>query len=100
MGVGRNQKKILFFGGIMLAALGVYSRIVPIGARPIPWLLARSDRHVKIDWATTAYFNDAGAMHSGDYWCWEVRDYFLIRFVAREGYQSPAVYESGERPQF
>ena len=44
------------------------------------------------------YFNDAGAMHSGNHWTWVVEDLWLAGpRVVSEGYLGPAI-RRGEEP--
>ncbi len=37
------------------------------------------------------YYNDAGAMHSGNFWTWIVRDYGVCRVVVAQGYSTTGV---------
>jgi hypothetical protein len=86
---------------LAVAAVRVYFAIVPRGASFQPWTMARVDgptlkspdgqRTVRV------YFNDAGAMHSGNHWTWVVEDSWLWgRAVVSVGYLGPDVAVSGE----
>jgi hypothetical protein len=85
---------------LAIAAVRVYFGIVPRGASFYPWTMARVDgptlkspdgqRTVRV------YFNDAGAMHSGNHWTWVVEDSWLWgRRVVSEGYLGPDVAVRG-----
>ena len=43
------------------------------------------------------YYNDAGAMHSGNHWAWVVDESCFLHCVVAEGYVSRAVV-SGDQP--
>jgi len=82
------------------AALRAYFAVIPRGASFQPWVLARVDgpeltspdgRRV-----VRAYFNDAGAMHSGNHWTWVVEDcWWSGRHVVAQGYLGSDVAVSG-----
>jgi hypothetical protein len=78
------------------AALRVYAGFVPRGVSFQPWTLARVNGPVLTspDGRRTVevYFNDAGAMHSGNHWTWIVENSPLTgRRVVAEGYLGPDV---------
>jgi hypothetical protein len=88
---------------VVLAVVAVrgYVAIVPRGASFYPWTMARVDgptlkspdgqRTVRV------YFNDAGAMHSGNHWTWVVEDsWFWGRRVVNQGYVGPEVAVRGK----
>lgn len=75
----------------LLIAIRAWPRVVPWGASVQPFLLAShsggtlnspdNQRELKV------YFNDAGAMHSGNFWVWVVEDDWLLGpRVVNEGY--------------
>ncbi len=81
---------------VVLGGVMTYFAIVPLGASPLPWLLARVDGPVlrSPDGGTTlwVYFNDSGAMHSGNHWTWVVSEGSLgFRRVVAEGYLDGSV---------
>lgn len=94
MKIRSKFKVCLATGFILIAVIEGISWIVPCGASPLPWLVGRAPETVKIDENLTAYFNDAGAAHSGNHWCWIVRSKLLTRTVA-EGYQTAEVLFRG-----
>jgi hypothetical protein len=86
---------------LAIAVVRGYFAIIPRGASFYPWTMARVDgptlnspdgrRTVRV------YFNDAGAMHSGNHWTWIVEDSWLWgRRVVAEGYVGPDVAVSGK----
>lgn len=81
---------------IILAIL--WTRLVPIGAKPLPFLLATTDEgHTIPDRPYRIYYNDAGAAHSGYFWTYLVKDYGVCRKVVVQGYSTPGV-RNGEEP--
>lgn len=83
-----------------LVAFRLYTEVVPLGASPIPWLIARVDGPTLRSPTVTVIaisYNDAGAMHSGDHWCWIVRRHWLLgRRVIASGYVGPDVAIDGQ----
>lgn len=82
------------------AAIRLYFAIVPRGASFYPWTMARVDGPTlkSPDGRRTlrVYFNDAGAMHSGNHWTWVVEDSWLWgRGVVSEGYLGPDIAVRG-----
>lgn len=86
---------------LAVAAVRGYFAIVPRGASFYPWTMARVDgptlkspdgrRTVRV------YFNDAGAMHSGNHWTWVVEDSWLWgRRVVAEGFLDPDIAVRGQ----
>ena len=89
------------FAVLGLAAVRAYFAIVPHGVRYAPWTEARVDGPVFVSpdgrRVVRAYFNDAGAMHSGNHWTWIVEDSrWYGRFVVAEGFLGPEVAVSGQ----
>ena len=78
---------------VIIIALAIgWTRLVPIGASIQPFLLASTDEgHTIADQPYRIIYNDAGAMHSGNFWTWIIRDYGVCRVVVREGYSSTEV---------
>lgn len=101
----RPLKRNLAVAAALVVVLGVaavrgYFAIVPRGASFYPWTMARVDGPIlkSPDGQRTVrvYFNDAGAMHSGNHWTWVVEDSWLCgRRVVSEGYLGPDVAVSG-----
>lgn len=82
---------------VLLAAIG-WTRLVPVGASITPFLLASTDEgHTIPGEPYQIIYNDAGGMHSGNFWTWIVRDYGICRIVVAEGYSSTEV-RKGEVP--
>src|SRR5262245_42535422 len=86
---------------LTVATVRSYFAIVPRGASFFPWKMARVDGPTlsSPDGQRTVhvYFNDAGAMHSGNHWTWIVEDSrWWGRRVVTEGYLSSDVAVSGE----
>lgn len=98
-----RSKKLLIFrscaAGLTLLLLAIgWTRLVPIGASILPFLLASTDEgHTIADRPYRIYYNDAGAMHSGNHWTWIVRDIGICRIVVVEGYSTNEV-RKGEVP--
>ncbi|HZW07524.1 MAG TPA: hypothetical protein VFF65_10410 [Phycisphaerales bacterium] len=86
----RRTKRAIAILVLGLLALRLYAEIVPLGASPLPWLLARINGPVLSSPARVAVsisYNDAGAMHSGDHWCWIVQRHWLLgNRVVASGY--------------
>jgi len=95
MNQGRRKHKIAvgsaFAAVVGAAAIRAYFAVIPRGASFQPWMFARVDgpeltspdgrRVVRV------YFNDAGAMHSGNHWTWVVEDsWWSGRKVVAQGY--------------
>ena len=81
------MKKILFiFVAILVFSVFLYIRFIPIGASAIPFLIGRAPESIEIDKGLTVYFNDAGAAHSGNHWCWIVKTQRGYRRVVAQGY--------------
>lgn len=81
---------------LAVAAVRIYFAIVPRGASFYPWAFARVEGPALTspDGSRTVcvYFNDAGAMHSGNHWTWVVEDSWLwSRRVVSEGYLGPDI---------
>ena len=86
---------------LAVAAVRRYFAIVPRGASFHPWTRARVDgptlRSPDGRRTVRVYFNDAGAMHSGNHWTWVVEDSLLWgRRVVSEGYLGADVAVSGD----
>jgi hypothetical protein len=84
-----------------VAAMRIYFSIVPRGASFFPWTMARVDgptlRSPDGQRTVHVYFNDAGAMHSGNHWTWIVEDSWLWgRSVVSAGYLDPGIAVKGE----
>jgi hypothetical protein len=83
-----------------LAAARTYFAFVPRGASLEPRTLWRVDGPVLRSpdgrRVVRVYFNDAGAMHSGNHWTWLVEDkWWCGRRVVAEGYLGPDVAVGG-----
>lgn len=88
----RNWLKYAVFTGMfLLASVGFYFHHFPAGVDFWPWYLARVEgpilkspdgqRELRV------FFNDAGAMHSGNHWTWIVEDcWWCGSRVVDEGY--------------
>ncbi len=85
-------RRVILAGIALLAVTILWTRIVPIGASPQPFLLASVDEGHRIpDRPYQIYYNDAGAMHSGNFWTWIVKDYGVFKVVVAEGYSTTSV---------
>jgi hypothetical protein len=90
-----RYKSIAVLAVFSLMVYRGYRQIIPSGASVIPWLYASSKGPVisspdNEDYSV--YFNDAGGMHSGNYWTWIVSSSFLWgRSVVAQGYVSDPV---------
>jgi len=99
----RSRRWVVWVVATLFAALGVpaaYFTIVPAGASPLPWLLARVNGPLlrTPDGKTTlrVYFNDAGAAHSGNHWTWVVKEHALgFKTVELAGYCDTSVAVRG-----
>ena len=92
---------VLFFVGALFAALRMFREVVPVGASPIPFLFARVEGGELRDPSGSAVFrvsfNNGGATHSGNHWCW-ISSYSALSGwrVVLEGYVGPEHAISGE----
>jgi len=97
------RKAVAWSLGVALVgavALRCYRALVPWDAQVYPWLMARVSGPVLTspDGRRTlkVYFNNAGAMHSGNHWTWVVEESrWLGRRVVAQGYLSPQEAVSG-----
>lgn len=79
---------------VICATLGLlflasfYNWYVPWGAKPAAFLFARSKHECQLGKKgdLRAFFNAAGAAHSGNHWCWIVRSVGPCWYVVGEGY--------------
>jgi hypothetical protein len=85
----------------LFLALRAFREVVPIGASPIPCLFARVEGGELRDPSGAhrfrVTFNDAGATHSGNHWCW-ISSYSVLsgwRVIA-EGYVGREVAVKGK----
>lgn len=85
----------------LFLALRAFREVVPIGASPIPCLFARVEggelRDPSGGHRFRVSFNDGGASHSGNHWCW-ISSYSALSGwrVVLEGYVGPEHAVSGE----
>lgn len=92
---------VLSFVGALFAALRMFREVVPVGASPIPFLVARVEGGQLRDPTGSAVFrvtfNDGGATHSGNHWCWISRYSALSGWrVVAEGYVDGDVAVKGK----
>lgn len=99
----RLTRKTLISVGCIVSALAVgvriYYQLVPRGveftpfteySRQLPSVTAPNGKTYE------AFVNDAGALHSGNYWTWIIDNHWLTgRYVATEGYLT-SEYASGD----
>ena len=89
----KRNKYLVIAAIALLCLVRAWFAVVPFGASPIPFLVA------KVDGGTIqspnghryqVWFNDAGAMHSGPHWTWVVSGSLLFgKHVVTEGYLGP-----------
>lgn len=79
-------------------AVRTYFAFVPFGAEFGPWAYGRVDGpvlHSPDGREISVYFNDAGAMHSGNHWTWFVEESLWFgRRVVAQGYLGANVRRS------
>lgn len=78
----KRIRAICLLGIAVIVPLRIYPEFVPWGASILPYTLAR-DRGPTLSSPSGArtvhvYFNDAGAMHSGNHMTWVVEDHLLF----------------------
>lgn len=89
-----RKRKILIalacFIGVSVAGVRIYYEFVPRGvsfisftgySRQLPSITSPNGKTYQV------FVNDAGAMHSGNYWTWVIDNHLLTgRYVVSEGY--------------
>lgn len=101
----RLTRKTLISVGCIFSVLAIsvriYYQLVPRGvaftpfteySRQLPSITAPNGKTYEV------VVNDAGALHSGNYWTWVIDSHWLTgRYVATEGYLT-SEYATGDRP--
>ena len=89
----RIRYLILCLAVTVCVGFRAYTAIVPLGAKPLAYLLAKVNGGTITSPNGVAYevwFNDAGAMHSGAHWTWIVSNNAILgKLVVTEGYLGP-----------